>query len=86
MSHKTTVIETLPDDLRETIEEDVRAGEFADADEAIRQAILTQHERVALHRSPIEAEAQIDRGEFFTPEQSRARSAQLLEKLKRKNG
>jgi Arc/MetJ-type ribon-helix-helix transcriptional regulator len=86
MPHKGTVIEALPDDLRETIEEDVRSGEFADADEAIRKAILTQHERVALRQSLIEAEAQIERGEFFTPEESQARSAQLLDELKRRNG
>ena len=83
---KSHIIEALPDDLRETIEEDVRAGEFTDADEAIRKAILAQHERVALRRSVLEADAAITRGEFITPEESRARSAQLLEELKRRDG
>ena len=86
MSQKATIIETLPDDLRETIAEDVRSGEFADADEAIRKAILAQHERVALRQSLVEAQAQIERGEFFTPEESHARSAELLDELKRRNG
>ena len=54
---KADIIETLPDDLRKTIEEDVRAGEFTDADEAIRTAILSQHERLALRRSVLEADA-----------------------------
>jgi Arc/MetJ-type ribon-helix-helix transcriptional regulator len=62
MSQKAATIETLPDDLRATVEEDVRAGEFADADQAIRQAILSQHERLALRRSLVEARAQIERG------------------------
>ena len=80
---KAHLIEALPDDLRETVEEDVRAGEFADADEAIRTAILSQHERIALRRSLVEAEAQIDRGEFFTPEQSRARTHSLAAKYRK---
>ena len=73
------IIETLPADLRETIEEDVRAGEFADVDEAIRKAMVSQHERIALRRSLVEAQAQIKRGEFFTPEESDA----AIEKLAR---
>jgi Arc/MetJ-type ribon-helix-helix transcriptional regulator len=60
---KADMIETLPDDLRKTIEEDVRAGEFTDADEAIRTAILSQHERLALRRSVLEADAACARGE-----------------------
>ena len=81
---KAPIIGALPDDLRETVEEDVRAGEFTDADEAIRKAILSQHERIALRRSLIEAEAQIDRGEFFTPEQSRARTHALANKYRKR--
>jgi Arc/MetJ-type ribon-helix-helix transcriptional regulator len=77
------IIETLPADLRETVEEDVRAGEFADADEAIRKAIVSQHERIALRRSLVEAEAQIERGEFFTPEQSRTRTHALAAKYRK---
>jgi Arc/MetJ-type ribon-helix-helix transcriptional regulator len=66
---KAHIIETLPDDLRETIEEDVRAGEFTDADEAIRTAILSQHERLALRRSVLEADAACARGEGIAGEQ-----------------
>jgi Arc/MetJ-type ribon-helix-helix transcriptional regulator len=77
------IIETLPADLRETVEEDVRAGEFADVDEAIRKAIVSQHERIALRRSLVEAEAQIERGEFFTPEQSRTRTHALAAKYRK---
>lgn len=66
---KAQIIETLPDDLRETIEEDVRAGEFTDADEAIRTAILSQHERLALRRSVVEADAACARGEGIPGEQ-----------------
>jgi Arc/MetJ-type ribon-helix-helix transcriptional regulator len=84
MQPKTATIETLPDDLRETIEEDVRAGEFADADEAIRKAILTQHEWLALRRSLIEAEAEIERGEFVTPEESDADIEELARALQRR--
>ncbi len=80
---KASIIEALPDDLRETVEEDVRAGEFTDADEAIRTAILSQHERIALRRSLVEAEAQVDRGEFFTPEQSRARTHALANRYRK---
>ena len=82
MSQKAAIIEILPDDLRATVEEDVRVGEFADADEAIRQAILSQHERLALRRSLVEAKAQIERGELFTPEQSRARTHELARKYR----
>lgn len=70
MSQKASIIEVLPDDLRATIEQDVQGGDFATADDAIRQAILSQHERIALRRSLVEAEAQIERGEFVTPEES----------------
>jgi len=63
------MIETLPDDLRKTIEEDVCAGEFTDADEAIRTAILSQHERLALRRSVLEADAACARGEGIPGEQ-----------------
>jgi len=80
---KAPIIDALPADLRQTVEEDVRAGEFADADEAIRTAILSQHERIALRRSLAEAEAQIDRGELFTPEQSRTRTHALAAKYRR---
>jgi len=66
---KADIIEALPDDLRETIEEDVRAGEFTDADEAIRTAILSQHERLALRRSVLEADAACARGEGIPGEQ-----------------
>ena len=83
MSHKAATIDPPPDDLRETVEEDVRAGEFTDADEAIRKAILAQHERIALRRSLIEAAAQIERGELFTPEQSRARTHALAHKYRK---
>jgi Arc/MetJ-type ribon-helix-helix transcriptional regulator len=86
MPQRAATIETLPEDLRETIEEDVRAGEFADADEAIRKAILAQHERLALRRSVLEADTAIARGEYITPEESRARSVQLLEELKHRDG
>ena len=86
MSQRAATVETLPEDLRQTIEEDVRAGEFADADAAIRSAILSQHERIALRRSVLEADAAIASGEFITPEESRARSAQLLEELKHRDG
>ena len=66
---KADIIETLPEDLRKTIEEDVRAGEFTDADEAIRTAILSQHERLALRRSVLEADAACARGEGIPGEQ-----------------
>ena len=83
MGHKATIIEMLPEDLRETVEEDVRAGEFADADEAIRNAIVSQHERIAFRRSLIEAEQQIDRGELVTPEESDAEIERLARTLGR---
>ncbi len=66
---KADIIEALPEDLRETIEEDIRAGEFTDADEAIRKAILSQHERLALRRSVLEADAACARGEGIPGEQ-----------------
>jgi len=66
---KAPIIESLPDDLRETVEEDIRAGEFVDADEAIRKAILSQHERLALRRSVLEADAACARGEGIPGEQ-----------------
>jgi Arc/MetJ-type ribon-helix-helix transcriptional regulator len=66
---KAHTIETLPDDLRETIEQDVRTGEFTDADEAIRTAILSQHERLTLRRSVLEADAACARGEGIPGEQ-----------------
>ena len=69
MPQRAATIETLPEDLRETIEEDVRAGEFADADEAIRKAILAQHERIALRRSVLEADAACARGDGIPGEQ-----------------
>jgi Arc/MetJ-type ribon-helix-helix transcriptional regulator len=72
MHQKASIVEILPDDLRETIEQDVQAGDFANADEAIREAIVSQHERLALRRSLIEADTQIERGEFVTPEESDA--------------
>jgi len=81
---KPATIDTLPDDLRETIEQDVQAGDFADADEAIRKAILSQHERVALRRSLVEAKAQIERGEFFTPEESDAAIEELAHTLQKR--
>jgi Arc/MetJ-type ribon-helix-helix transcriptional regulator len=77
------IIEALPADLRETVEEDVRAGEFADVDEAIRKAIMSQHERIALRRSLVEAQAQIERGEFFTPEESDAAIEELARTLQK---
>ncbi len=66
---KAELIETLPDDLRKTIEEDVRAGEFTDADEAIRTAIVSQHERLALRRSVLDADAACGRGEGISGQQ-----------------
>ena len=83
MRQKTSIIEVLPDDLRKTVEQDVQAGDFANADEAIRKAILSQHERIALRRSLVEAEEQINRGEFFSPEQSRARTHALATKYRK---
>ena len=64
------LIETVPDDLRKTIEENVRTGEFTGADEAIRTAILSQHERLALRRSVLEADAACARGEGISGEQA----------------
>lgn len=58
------------------------AGAFATADEAIRQAILSQHERLELRRSVLNTDAAIDRGEFVTPEASRARIAELADKYR----
>jgi Arc/MetJ-type ribon-helix-helix transcriptional regulator len=81
MPQKAAIIDTLPDDLREKVEQDVRAGDFSTADEAIRQAILFQHERLALRRSLIEAKAQIARGEFVTAEQSHADIDELARTL-----
>jgi len=81
---KPATIDTLPDDLRETIEQDVQTGDFANADEAIRKAILAQHERVALRRSLVEAQAQIARGEFFTPEESDAAIEELARTLQKR--
>ena len=83
LPQKTATIENLPDDLRETVEEDVRSGEFADADDAIRRAILAQHERVALRRSLVEAQSEIERGEFFTPEESDAAIEELARTLEK---
>ena len=84
MMQKPATIETLPDDLRETVEEDVSAGEFATADEAIRKAILSQHERLALRRSLVAADAAIDRGEFATPEESDADIEELARTLEKR--
>ncbi len=83
MPQRANIIEILPDDLRETIEQDILSGDFANAEEAIRQAILSQPERLALRRSLVEAEAQIDRGEVFTPEESRARTHALTAKYRK---
>lgn len=80
MPQGANIIESLPDDLREIIEQDIQSGDFANAEEAIRQSILSQHERLALRRSFVEAEAQIDRGGFFTPEESRTRTHALTAK------
>ena len=84
MSQKASIIEALPDDLRSTIEQDVQAGDFANADDAIRQAIISQHERIAIRRSLVEAEKQIDRGEGIPGEQVfddlRRRSQELRSK------
>jgi Arc/MetJ-type ribon-helix-helix transcriptional regulator len=85
MPQKATTIETLPEDLRETIEKQIRSGDYANADEAIRQAILWHAEHLALRRSVIAADSAIDGGEFVTAEQSRARSAELLDTLKKRN-
>lgn len=79
---KLATIDTLPDDLRRSVEEEVSAGEFATPDEAIRRAILSQHERIELRRSVINADAAIDRGEFVTPEASGARIAELARKYR----
>lgn len=81
MPQKASIVEILPDDLRETIEQDVQAGDFANADEAIRKAIVSQHERLALRRSLIEADAQIERGEFVTPEESDEDIEELARRL-----
>ena len=83
MPQKASIVENLPDDLRETIEQDVQAGDFANADEAIRKAIVSQHERLALRRSLVEAQAQIERGEFFTPEESDAAIEELARTLQK---
>jgi Arc/MetJ-type ribon-helix-helix transcriptional regulator len=80
---KASIVEILPDDLRESIEQDVQAGDFANADEAIRKAIVSQHERLALRRSLVEAQAQIERGEFFTPEESDAAIEELARTLQK---
>jgi Arc/MetJ-type ribon-helix-helix transcriptional regulator len=80
MHQKTATIDSLPDDLREKVEQHVRAGEFATADDAIRQAILSQHERLELRRSIQEADAAFARGEGIPGDQVfdeiRERSAQ----------
>ena len=81
MPQKASIVEILPDDLRETIEQDVQAGDFANADEAIRKAIVSQQERLALRRSLIEADAQIERGEFVTPEESDEDIEELARRL-----
>lgn len=81
---KIATIDTLPDDLRRSVEQDVSAGEFATPDEAIRQAILSQHERIELRRSLIAADAAIDRGEFVTPEESDADIEELARVLQRR--
>ena len=81
MPQKASIVKILPDDLRETIEQDVQAGDFANADEAIRKAIVSQHERLALRRSLIEADAQIERGEFVTPEESDEDIEELARRL-----
>ena len=81
MMQRPATIETLPDDLREQVLEDVSAGDFATPDEAIRQAILSQHERLALRRSVVEADAAIERGELVTPEESDADIEELARTL-----
>jgi Arc/MetJ-type ribon-helix-helix transcriptional regulator len=85
MPQRATTIETLPEDFRKTVETQVRRGDHPNADEAIRQAILLHEEHLELRRSVIAADAAIDRGEFITPEQSRARSAELLDSLKKRH-
>lgn len=62
MQQKVTTLDTLPKDLREKVEQEVQAGDFPTPDEAIRQAILTQHERLDLRRSIAEADAAFARG------------------------
>ncbi len=81
---KANIIDALPDDLRESVEQDVSSGDFATADEAIRQAILSQHERLALRRSLVAADAAIDRGEFVTAEESDADIEELARTLTRR--
>lgn len=85
MPQKASTIETLPEDLRKTVERQVRRGDHANAEEAIRQAILSHEEHLELRRSVIAADAAIERGEFVTRSQSRARSAELLESLKKRD-
>jgi len=85
MPQRATTIETLPEDLRTTVEEQVRRGDHANADEAIRQAILLHEEHLELRRSVIAADTAIGRGEFVTSEQSRARSGELLDSLKKRH-
>jgi Arc/MetJ-type ribon-helix-helix transcriptional regulator len=85
MLPRATTIETLPEDLRKTVEMQVRRGDHANADEAIRQAILSHEEHLELRRSLMAADAAINRGDFVTPEGSRARSSELLASLKKRD-
>ena len=57
------------------------AQQINDCLEAIRKAIVSQHERLALRRSLIEADAQIERGEFVTPEESDEDIEELARRL-----
>jgi Arc/MetJ-type ribon-helix-helix transcriptional regulator len=66
--------------VRRTGEQEVSAGDFATADEAIRQAIVSQHERLELRRSVLNADAAIECGEFVTPKTSCARIEELTRK------
>jgi Arc/MetJ-type ribon-helix-helix transcriptional regulator len=55
MPTKDNIIAILPGDLREIIERDVQAGDFANADEAIRKA-MSDRSSLAIPR------AQSDKG------------------------
>ncbi|MEK7188104.1 MAG: type II toxin-antitoxin system ParD family antitoxin [Patescibacteria group bacterium] len=66
------------------IEEKVRSGGYQSADELIQEGLALIEAREAFRRAVAEGQAELDRGEYVTREESRRRMAELADRYRQR--
>ena len=73
-----------PSETEQEIEEKVRSGGYQSADELIQEGLALIEAREAFRRAVAEGQAELDRGEYVTREESRRRMAELADRYRQR--